>query len=210
LLASFLVIFILFLFIKNKNRIYKLFISVFLFIVLFNVYSYLEESENPALQKYIYTLNTYNESEIDLNDEESLQIIDKLTGGRYSEITSSISSFGIFDFLFGKGPGYTYKISIDFSDLDSNNYSNVHFTPINLISKYGIIFTLLFFIYIVSPLFYFDKSNTIELVFTMLLSMYLVEMMFAFNIFVEPLIPFCIGYLRLNKKRDKSKIITSN
>lgn len=207
LLASLLIL-LLYLF-TNKRINYILKISLTLFIILFsiNFYTYFEESENPAIQKYFNTINTYKESDIDLTDEESLQIIDKLSGGRYSEITSSIYSFNYFDYLFGKGPGYTYQYSVEFSDLDSKSYSNVHFTPINLVSKYGILFSFLFFIYLILPIFKTYKSNYLHLLFSSLLLMYLIEMFFSFNVFVEPLIPFSLAFLTCNYYKKNVRLV---
>jgi hypothetical protein len=199
LLASIIVLIFYFFFIHKKYRVLKS-IAVIIMILAFSaMIPNLLTSESSAVQKYMFTITTLLESEINLGSEESFDIIDRVSGGRFSEISYSLQSFSKLDYIFGKGPGYTYNFEVTVSDFAESDYSNVHFTPVNLFSKYGIVFTISFFYYLFSSLFKKTGNDRNSIFFKLLFTMYLIEMLFAFNIFVEPLIPFCMGYLTLKK-----------
>lgn len=195
LLAS-LIVFIAYSFFIHKKYWAAKFTGLAVIVLLFmTLVPVLINSEFAAIQKYVFTFTTLLESDIELGSEEYFDIVDRVSGGRFSEISYSLQSFKQFDFVFGKGPGYTYRLEHEASDFVDAEYSNVHFTPINLFSKYGIIFTGSLFFYLLQPLFRRNGIDKRRTLFKMLFSMYLIEMLFAFNIFVEPLIPFCLGYL---------------
>jgi hypothetical protein len=195
LVAAIAVIWIFFFIVKKRFRVIKLF-GIVILLLFFSVLSpFILLSENAAIQKYVFTVTTLLESDIDLSSDESFDIIDKVSGGRFLEISNSLQSFTSLDFILGKGPGYTYSHEIISADYEDSEYSNVHFTPVNLFSKYGVFFTSILFFYMLSPLFKKGGHDKLYTLFKLLLTMYLIEMLFAFNIFVEPLIPFCLGYL---------------
>jgi hypothetical protein len=170
-------------------------------ILTITVFPLIKNSKNAALEKYIYSIQTISEADIDFRDEKSINMIDLLSGGRISEIKSSTNSLSTLDILFGKGPGYTYHFDGLTAEHENSEYSNVHFTPVNFLTKYGLFFTVIIFYYLLSTLFKTNGLDVYRKLLTLMLLMYLVEMLFAFNIFVEPLIPLCLGYLTNIQKK---------
>jgi hypothetical protein len=182
-------------FLKQKNRLIKLALLTIAIILSITIFPLIMNSKNAALEKYVYTIQTIIESDIDLNDEESIKILDVVSAGRIAEILSSTNNSSTIDILFGKGPGYTYKYYGLNTEEENLGYSNVHFTPVNFLTKYGLFFTFFIFYYILSTIFTYKSVGDYRKLVTLILLMYLIEMFFAFNIFVEPLIPLCLGYL---------------
>ena len=182
-------------FLKQKNRLIKLTLLTIAIILSITIFPLIINSKNAALEKYVYTIQTIIEADIDLNDEESIKILDVVSAGRIAEILSSTNNSSTVDILFGKGPGYTYKYYGLNTEQENLGYSNVHFTPVNFLTKYGLFFSFFIFYYILSTIFMSESVGHYRKLITLILLMYLIEMLFAFNIFVEPLIPLCLGYL---------------
>lgn len=202
LLAAILCFLYYYFFLKRKNRLIKIFILTSAIISLLSIVPLIKNLTNPAIQKYVYTIETISESDFDFNDEESVKLIDIVSGGRFSEIFGSTNKLSIGDILLGKGPGFTYQNDGLNVEQENNEYSNVHFTPVNFLTKYGLFFTVLIYYYLLSNLFISKELGNYSTLFKLMLFMYLVEMLFAFNIFVEPLIPLCLGYLTHMPKKN--------
>jgi hypothetical protein len=195
LLASLVVLIIYFLSFNKRSRLPFIIVSGFLIVLLFISIPFFLNYENGAIGKYAFTINTFRELEIDFNDEKFLESVDLISGGRLAEITNSVKNFSFWDNLFGRGPGFTYSYENSNPELTSESYSNVHFTPINLFTKYGLVFSILFLSYLVKATF-ISSENKLHIFFQLTLIMYLIEMLFSYNIFVEPLIPFCLAFLK--------------
>jgi hypothetical protein len=114
-------------------------------------------------------------------------------GGRVSEIYYSISkSFdeqGWFFLLFGGGAGFTYE-SIYLEEL--YEVKNAHFSPVSLLTKYGIAAVILFYFYGFKKLRFSVKSENINI-----MSYFVCGSLFytltAFTVFTNLLFWFFLG-----------------
>lgn len=178
--------FILFVFLFKKKHFFKYVIVVF-FVIFINNYLFEKYSDNYAISRLNYTFQVIDESEDDM--------LSTISGGRVDEIEAIIKEMDFpLDYLFGKGFGFVY-----FNRYEGNitETANAHFTPIGLLSKYGLFFTIFVYIYILGPLFKykkvtFDKAfitafGTVVFVF--------IESFFSYALFVTPILPVTIGYI---------------
>lgn len=89
---------------------------------------------------------------ISISDLEAMnleEIFVLLGGGRVSEITSSLSYIdSIQKLIFGCGLGFEYIVQ-DFGDESGMLHRNVHFSPVSIVTIYGALFAVLFYIYII-------------------------------------------------------------
>ncbi|EKP0298378.1 hypothetical protein ACK33V_04650 [Aeromonas veronii] len=77
------------------------------------------------------------------------EIFVQLGGGRVSEITSSLSYINSIEkLIFGCGLGFEYIVQ-DFADESGMLHRNVHFSPVSIVTIYGALFAILFYIYII-------------------------------------------------------------
>ncbi len=124
-----LVTFFVFVLLFKRNQVIK-FIVIGL-IGLFGLnYVFTTYSDNLAVRRLTSTLEMYNDSEGGSGG------VKELSGSRAVEIETILKEMNtIPDYLFGKGFGYTYMF--EFGPLVKMN-ANAHFSPIALLSKYGL------------------------------------------------------------------------
>ena len=98
--------------------------------------------------------------------------------------------------IFGFGSGFYYMIT------DSNNIlqitHNVHFTPLSLISSYGLIYTIIFYIYIINII----RMKSQLVVFKLYLILSLLYSFTAYSLFIDFLFLIAICGLK-NNVRNK-------
>ncbi len=152
--------------------------------------------DSRAFRKYEWTFYKLQEA------AENPEVLDLVSGGRMGEIESIYQEMNSYDYLFGKGVGFTYELkSTGYGDVKV--HSNAHFTPLALISKYGVVFYILIMFYILFSLFRarnkYRKNEWLSTFFFLYIIGVNIDFIFAYGFFTERLFPFAIGYL--NRKR---------
>ena len=198
LLVSSILIFFLFQIYIKKNG--KIFLYSFLFITILALlisFLKLDDENGSAIEKYKYTYDLIVDN-ID-NIQIDSEVFNKITAGRASEVVGVLEVMNSSDYFTGKGIGFTYTYYSQTENEDITGYANLHFTPLSLISKYGLIFTLILYAYIFKSLHRFNSNSKYTLFFTLFVIGSLIDMLFAYSIFVDPLIPLSIGFLYSKK-----------
>lgn len=126
----------------------------------------------------------------------------KAAGERFEEVTASIEgrNEGIWTELVGMGNGYVYELKIPRKDLYEEDRHNVHFTPVNLYTKYGIVFSVLYYSLLIFALFrifrysrrshqHIDQAMSFYLLFGILSSL------ISFSLPLDYLFWYCLGIL---------------
>lgn len=124
---------------------------------------------------------------------DNVELLRYITGGRMDELIDGLSyDFTPFNILFGKSLGYTY----DSLAFENANHKNFHFTPASLFTEYGLLFTVLFALYIFRIIFN-DAARSTAMIYTNVyaIRMYLIGSLFFFltEYGVFGYINFCIG-----------------
>ena len=184
-----------------KKIPYKFLIIITVFSFSFYSYFSADLDEYLSLGKYIWTYDKLVESEFDFNLDNEL--INLASAGRLGEINAAVNKMNFFDFIIGKGVGYKYDY-IDLYGEIVQNYNNLHFTPIGLILKYGFLYFIFLFYYILKNLKNIANYGYLNIFFGLYLIALLVDMMFAFSIFIDPFLPIALGYLSIPKKIKNS------
>jgi hypothetical protein len=203
-LLSFLVIFLIYRFrgISFFKNIIYIFILSFGLIFIFNLLdSYESNLSNTSIDKYLYTLNETKELDEFTNLDLNSPILDLLTAGRTSEISSVLNDMNLIDYFLGKGCGYVYLNYRIANDEYFENHSNIHFSPLNILSKYGILFFLFFYIYLIRGLFPLEKSTFRSFAQLVVLG-YIFESFFSYLYFVDMLFPLFIAIVQIKKNND--------
>lgn len=184
--------FLIFLFVFNFKKIHKYIPFLILGTIVF-FYLLQNFTDNLAVQRLTNTIDQYFES---LGGQE---VLANLSSGRDEEIKTILEKMKGVDYITGKGLGFTYEVQTrDYI----KEVGNVHFSPLSFLSKYGLIFTLFIYIYIVSNMLkyknykwnisYISAYGTVVFVF--------VESFFAYALFVTPIFPIVFGYIIFKNK----------
>jgi hypothetical protein len=191
-LAGALATFIVFIFLFRKNQFFKYLaisiVGVILLVVVFD-----EFKDNNAIRRLNYTYDQFVKSET-LTDG-----LATASSGRDDEIASVTALMkDDMDYVFGLGIGFTY----DMNEYSDKNVSNVHFSPLGFISKYGIIFTVFIYWYLLKIFFSFNKKyiSSIYIVAYSTFVFIFVESFFSYSLFVTPLAAVTIGYIESVKQ----------
>jgi hypothetical protein len=172
---------------KNKIRIVAITLAI-IFPVIIGL-NRIDLDKFTAYNKYKWT---FEQIPLILENPES---IDFLTGGRYAEIRSIAESMEYYDYAFGEGVGYTYELKSErYGTLERQ--TNAHFTPISIISKYGILFFAVLIWYIYYPLLRGGEysNKRLRVFFAFLILALSIDYLFAYGIFTNRLMPFAIGF----------------
>lgn len=172
--------------------------------VIKNNFDFLMKQE--AFSKYNWTVELVKSEDFELNNAE---LLDLISGGRMAEIEGSLRGIKWYEYLFGRGSGFTY-------DLFSNSYgyvknhSNAHFTPIGIVTKYGALFYILFMTYIIGTIIHarkgWKKDNNYYLIISLMTIGTIVDSCFAYVFFIDNFLPIGLGFLQANPKPNKSSI----
>jgi hypothetical protein len=205
LLLSTLVIFIVFK-VYVKRHVFKIFSYALVFVgIILGALWINIQSPIAAVDKYVWSFEQIKDIEVDISLKDETGILNLVSGGRIGEIQGALKEMNTFDFLFGKGIGFTYTVYSNSLETDIVGYSNLHFSPLSIITKYGTVFLLMFLIYVFYNLYGFRDKGFIAILFGLYLVGYLTDMLFAYIIFVDPLIPIALGYLSFNKYPNTGK-----
>lgn len=150
-------------------------------------------------------------SKYDIDKSNLGNTISTVDRHRYDEFMSITSSMDSADFLFGKGYGFRYQLFDEqFGYVLDDTITNSHFTPIGIISKFGviglIIFYTLFIMATIKAFHYRKKSKQLYVVFLCLFS-YLVQANFAYILFQTPVFALLLSYslsYRPEQRRDEA------
>ncbi|WP_124980824.1 hypothetical protein [Nonlabens xiamenensis] len=175
---------------KKRQIIRYLFLGVagvFLLVFLFQEYS-----DNNAIRRLNYSYEKFQEGS---NWEEGLALI---SAGRDDEINSILQLVKTdADYFFGLGVGFTYDLGV-YIDKD---VANVHFSPIGFWSKYGIVFTLTIYIFLIRGLTLRPKIKDLGYKIAYLTFLFcFIESFFSYSLFVTPLTAISLGYLYKDNK----------
>lgn len=161
-----------------------------------NNFDYFMQQE--AFSKYNWTVELLLSDDFKLNNTD---LLDLISGGRMAEIEGSLRGIKWYEYIIGRGSGFTY-------DLLSNtygyvkNHSNAHFTPVALITKYGILFYITFMIYIISTLIKarkgLNRNNKYNLIVILITIGTLVDSCFAYVFFIDNFLPIGLGFLQVS------------
>jgi hypothetical protein len=179
-----------------------------LIFVLTNIYLLYEDIlvQSPSISKYKFTVDHVLSDNFVWNDWE---LIDIISGGRIGEIKGATGAMNSpFNLLVGMGAGFIYPLEYIDGTIEPK-HSNVHFSPLGLISKYGILFYLAFMFYILNNLFKQSRNQLLTTHVATILFLYtigaLVDSFFAYTFFIDSLLPLGLGYLYFNRLVSKNE-----
>ncbi|PKH91652.1 hypothetical protein CXF76_10970 [Pseudoalteromonas sp. 78C3] len=163
------------------------FIMIACFIIAGVTFFISNDPNNISVRRFVYSIGLlFN------GDFES---INKLSAGRFDEVFAIFSEMEISDFLFGMGNGYTYELMLSSGEM--KDVTNAHFTPVGLLSKYGIFYTLFVYYFFLKLLFTSKikgRADTDKVVYLAVLFLFL-ESFFSYSLFVVSITPILIGSL---------------
>ncbi|SHL93275.1 hypothetical protein [Mucilaginibacter sp. OK098] len=203
-LFSAIITFLFYTFLFKRKQIFKYFIMLLIsggaVIFIFNNFS-----NNLAVIRLKGTFDLYNENHSG-NDN-----LDKISAGRYNELETIINQMQLKDYFIGKGLGFVYLVDTGVAYAET---TNAHFSPIGFLSKYGLLFTIYIYYFIISIFVKTNKkllsSNAYVIALGVSVFVFL-ESFFAYAIFVTPILPIVMGVLiAIQKKQKLSSLIRQN
>lgn len=196
-LVSALVTFFLYIFIfRRKSFVKYLFLLIVggvLMVQIFTIFS-----DNLAIRRISASVELYS-------DNSNENKISSISAGRDKELEALTENLEFMDYITGKGMGFTYLVS---TRDDVKEVSNTHFSPISLLSKYGVVFTVFLYVFLLRFFIMRNKNFMNEHAYLVALSVSLIvffESFFAYALFVTPIFPMVLGVLMMY--RDKKKAI---
>ncbi len=128
------------------------------------------------------------------------------TAGRYDEWAALTAELNRISLAFGLGAGFTYDyVLVDGREF--SGYSNAHFSPLSLTYKFGLIFCVVFYFYVLRHCFRTPARDAVlERWWRILTLVFIVQSLFAFNLFVEGMLPVAVAALlslRIGQQRSR-------
>jgi len=191
--------FLIFILAFRRNKVVKygiiLIIGLVGTIILFNAFP-----DNLAIKRLTNSFEAFNNSGNDFN---------QVSAGRSDEIKALLDDMQFVDFFLGKGVGYTYFQIINGEKKET---ANSHFSPLAFDSKYGIIFTVFIYWFVLSLLLkYRPKSvdESYKIAWSMVLFIFL-ESFFSYALFVTPILPIGLGYIYHRQNNNTGRFINKH
>ncbi len=189
-LVTFLIFIALF---KRKQLLKYVFILLSLFFALSLLFSIF--SENIAVRRLSSTIDIFQ------GEGGGVKGIDAVSAGRFDEFETVLKEMNGLDYFFGKGLGCL----LDQEVRDGvKEIGNIHFSPLSFLFKYGFVFTVFIYAFLLINLFKikaaFVDSNYITAFGTYLFVF--IESFFAYALFVTPILPIIIGYIMTRNKKE--------
>mgnify|MGYP001198016239 CR=1 FL=1 len=172
---------------ESQTLIKKLFLPVAITLGLIIGTPFLIETR--AFDKILYSIGNF-----DFLSRDFFYII---LAQRYFEIESITSIMTFFDWIIGKGMGFNYILSGD-GILWSLNHNNAHFTPISILSKYGIFIFISISYFFIKAFLSKKIPLKIRMIFKIYLIIFLIESIFSYLIFNDRILPIILGMLLAN------------
>lgn len=180
--------FLFYIIVFKKKQILRYLILLVVLGIAMN-FVFIRFSDNLAIRRISTTIDEFTSAE---NNSDG---IEEVGSDRMAEIEHIFNDMAPIDYVFGKGLGYEYLFV--FGNI-AKMKSNAHFTPVSLLSKYGIFFTLFFYIFIIR-IFLKTKSRFSDIIYLTAFStaiFILFESFFSYTVFVLPIFPVVISYMK--------------
>lgn len=146
---------------------------------------------------------------IDFYSETVRSVLYLLTAGRSEEFYGILSEMDPWSWIIGLGPGFTY--SFLYVDGPIEGYANSHFSPLSLTYKFGVAYTLIFYVYLASTIrTLLNTSHADSFIVGCALSIFLLQSFFSFNLYSEPYFPILLALgmaIVSTEKRKKGQVI---
>lgn len=194
--------------IRKKIALFILLITIIIAVIIYVIQASLIDLS--ALNKYVWTFQKLQKYGI-----SNMEILDQIGGGRFGEITSILNSMNWWDYIFGKGIGFTYLLeSTGYGKVEE--HANAHFSPISIISKYGVLFFLFLSFYFISCFKRFksimknslcDKiTQQVAQISILILTALLIDFLFSYGVFTNFTLPIVIGFLQAKRKIYNARV----
>lgn len=172
---------------------------LFLSVVVFLGFSYISINA-------IESIPGVSKVQLLLNFEFSYDKLMELDRHRMSEILGIIHVLEWYDYVFGKGFGFRY-FWFDNPELQAAGvtHTNAHFTPLGIISKFGVIGFIsisTMFVTVIWTAFKIRLTRPLAYMNYVFLVSMIVQSMFAYILFNNPLIPLVIAFVMSSKQRQ--------
>lgn len=185
--------FIIFIFIFKRSQFIKYTILSIAMVLIGSLFIS-EFTDNPAVARISNTVTTL------FNSDDKAESLSSVSAGRDDEIDSVLKIMDDLDYFTGLGIGFTY----DLDNFSNEGVSNLHFSPLSFLSKYGLIFTIFLYLFFIKQFLsvkkeflekdYIAAYATVVFVF--------LESFFAYAIFVTPILPVAMGYIYHYQKKE--------
>lgn len=198
-LVSALLTFFLYTFVIKRKHIFK-YLGIMALGLVVVTYIFSAYSDNLAVKRLSTTLDFFN-------DNSNKQDLDQVSAGRFNEMEAITRTMDLKDYFIGKGFGFTYS-----QDLKSGikEATNAHFSPIGFLSKYGLVFTIFMYYFVLSIFFKTKKEllkvNTYNIGLGVSLFIFF-ESFFAYAMFVVPIFPIALGVVLANQHMYKLEFL---
>jgi len=182
--------------IRNKYAFISLFKILLIGLALSFILSLFDLSQIAGLSKVDAALNIFSGE-----SDGFMESFSRLDPSRYTEIVSLWNSIESSDFIFGQGFGYRYQYDLSLLDYRLSNYeshSNSHFTPLGVLSKFGIFGSVLWlclFTTLLIRAYKYRKKDAVAMASFLFLISLIVQSFFAYALFVNVFLPVIAGYI---------------
>jgi hypothetical protein len=168
---------------RSKNTKSLKYFTTIIVVLVMAVLTFYLIPDNIAVKRLGQTLQNL------ISSDDVIINISEISSARDTEIETLTSLMSTKDYLFGKGVGFVYEL-----EGYDTNVSNSHFTPLGLLSKYGIVFTVGLYLFIFFIMSKYKKETGDSIAFLSIVFI-LSQSFFSYSLFVTPIMPVCLGYL---------------
>jgi hypothetical protein len=145
--------------------------------------------------------------QIDFESEQVRSVLYLLTAGRSEEFYGILSEMRPLSWFIGIGPGFTYSLFHVEGYVDG--YANAHFSPLSLTYKFGVVYTVVFYAYIIGVILSLLKiSRNHSFTIGCALSIFILQSMFAFNFYAELYFSILLGLGMAIVNAEKNLVLT--
>lgn len=173
---------------KFVNSKMKLIFTLSAFTLIVAVVAFISHNpDNLSIRRLVYSFELLSSGDLDS--------LTRLSAGRFDEVITILKDMQWIDFLYGKGNGYTYELMLLSGEM--KEVTNAHFTPLGLLSKYGVFFTIFMYHFFYKKLSGFSvKASSVseKIVYISVLFLFL-ESFFSYSLYVVSITPILIGSL---------------
>jgi hypothetical protein len=123
------------------------------------------------------------------------------TAGRSDEWIPLVTHMSPLTFVTGLGAGFTYDYTL-YDGVEVMGYANAHFSPLALVYKFGFVFCMGFYLYVVRATRSGSNAvtNTVADVARVGVWVIVLQSFFSYNLFVESLLPVLLAAAQQSKQ----------